>query len=82
MNDSLPIKILLQVVALAQEEHEKSYNSSKRDYDKSFDWAIESAFKQRLANCTKDTPTPVERELALFLMRNAWNEVQEWVRTA
>ncbi len=60
-------------VTRAQDIREKSWGSrAPRQYNVSFEQALNEAMFVE--------PTNKEREMALFLMFNAWNEVQEWAK--
>ena len=63
---------LCKWVTRAQDIREKSWNPATKTYNISFE--------QALNNATFVEVTPKEKEIASFLMFNAWNEVQKWIK--
>jgi len=79
-------KDLLKIVVEAQKYREESWNAKTETYTLTLEEALERAdvnsWEDARANVNswEDAMTPAEKELALFLIRNAWNEVQDWAK--
>jgi hypothetical protein len=74
-------KDLFKIVVAAQAYREKSYDEIQNKYLFSLEEAIDSCITfHSIFVDDENTPTYAERELALFLIRNAWNEVQDWAK--
>jgi len=72
-------KELLKIVVDAENYREDSYDGNK--YGLTLEEAIDKAIASHNAfanHVDSGFATPAEKELALFLIRNAWNDVQEW----
>ena len=71
----MTIKALLNVVTKAQDIREASWLYEPPGYTWSDNESITKAFE-----VSKIVPTETEKEIASFLMSQAWNEVQDWAK--